>query len=106
MSSDVIALIQQYARRGRIVKISDEIMYDLHIDADDAEEMLSSVRERFGTELSSFCFRHYFHNEPEVFLARGLEALCALFRYRIETKKPLRVEHICRVVEAGSWFEP
>ena len=106
MDSDVIAIVQIYAGRRKLARLSSEVMYDLHIDADTAEEMLLSIRERFGTQFDDLWFRDYFHSELEVMLARLLETLCALLKYRIETKKPLTVEHLCRVVETGKWFEP
>ena len=106
MNDDVTEIVQRYCKRGRTVLPSDEITYDLHIDADDAEEMLVLIQKSFGTKFDNLWLRDYFHSELEVSLARLIEALCALFGYRIETKKPLSVNHLCRVVEAGAWFDP
>ncbi|UDL07301.1 DUF1493 family protein [Marinobacter sp. CA1] len=69
---------------------------------DDAWELLESIYEKFGTELSDLDFELYFHGEAEGLWSRLLNRS----REKHRLAFPVTVDHLFQVVEKGKWFVP
>lgn len=100
VKDDLVALLSEFSCR-RPISMDNRLVQDLGIGGDDADELLETIHEKFGTSFTDLEFRDYFPNDHEMLGERWFRLLG--FQ---DNRKPLRVRHLLQVVQCGAWFEP
>lgn len=75
------------------------LVHDLHIDGDDATELVLEIRNRYELDMSEFDASQFFRSEPT--LLSWLPFLPSQKRDRLENKRPLTVGDLVDAVQRG-----
>lgn len=95
---EVIAVIRGIAGSGKPIGGATSVNFDLHIDGNDASELLEVIKARFHTKFDGFDWDAYFTDEAPVLSS----PVCFL---RQAERKSLTVGELVEAVRRGAWFE-
>ena len=85
------------------IDLKTELMRDLKLDGDDAQEFMSKFADHFSVDLSDFEFRRYFG--PEAGFNPFVYLYLLLFKPKSSTLKSLTVADLLRAANQGQWIE-
>mgnify|MGYP000359666805 CR=1 FL=1 len=101
MSDEVIMFLSEFSSVNvDAISLDSDIVRDIHIEGDDAEELLQKFSERFGVDISALNLSDYFAPESSF---SPIDYLLSIILSRKIQRKSLFVKDLVNAAKVKKW---